>query len=1341
MSRLLKFAQSKLSRSSCALFAIILLGAYFRFYSISHGVTFHPDERHIVDVTQKLKLADMNPHSFAYGSFPFYFSWIVAQALGIFWPNLTRYDGLFLVGRSIAALFGLATIYLTYALTQRVYGEKRISLLAAAFVALNVFCIQLSRFFAVDIFLTAWCIAALIAFVRLAQHERARDYLVAGICLGFAVATKISALTLLAPLAAAILLSTQRAGKILSVRRIGWSIGTILIAALVFLAVEPYSVLDRLTFLRQTKEQTDMVQGLWRPPYTIQYEGTAPFLYVLRQMALYTMGLPLALAVFFGFAYSLLRQFRKLNHAEVILLSWVIPLFFAFGGLQVKFPRYFLPIYPLLFVFAAHALIEAGCALARSRLRIVRRAPAAIVLTWCVVYSIAFSNIYSVDHGYELASRWIFENVPSGSRILGVDWDDKLPLFLPGLDPRRFQAEGRPWELPLYGNETPEKLAEITDKLARGDYIIFPTNRTYGSIPRVPHEYVFTTNLLRLLFAEKLGYKLVQTIKVRPHFGPIVFDDDLADESLSVYDHPKISIFKKTESLSALDLRERILEPYKFRPLPTLEQMLGTNAGSLDLPLSTVRPGLGSIVVWLALLELLGLVALPLLVRILPHAPDHGYGVAKVLGLLLLGFIVWLLGSLHFAPTNAKTGWLVLGSLCALSMSLFSQLRPSLRQILLKNRSHFAAAEGLFLLGFFGFVILRAFQPEIFWGEKPMDFTFLNYFIRLDTLPPQDPWASGQIMRYYYFGTFLMALLHKLSGIDSAIGYNLSIATIAGLALSASYSFISICCRKVWPAVVGALGVILISNLEVLRLIFFSDKKGFDLFWASTRLYREPGITEYPLWALLFADLHAHLIAYPLVLALLALATRFLHHEREPMSGSLVAHRIACGLLLGSLVATNSWDAISYGFVFGLLMLYRSLLFVVGRAGRAKRFGIAALDLIRDVPLVTLGVLPILVPFMLSSGSKVTPGFGFNQSIEFDNLAQVLRHLGHWLLPISCGFLFFSFSGLRRTSKWELFGRFGLALLFGSLPLAICLLTRVLSFRWPAPPLEALPWSIPGLCSAIAFFAVFVALGKRVPQAVRIASVFTYAALLLISGAEICFLMDHMNTIFKFYNAVWVLLALAVACLMPYLFMRLWTLRPRALAYLAGRPICFALTAIFAAAFAGSVFNMYTMTTFQRVAGPRPTLDGMAYQYWMNAQEAQAIQWIRQNIRGTPTLLEAHGSSYGPFTRISMNTGLPTVLGWDYHVQQRGTPHSSVAERQAAINDIYSAPDPESAIAAMQLLGVDLIYIGQLERDLYERGTYNKVGLSKWDQHPDVFQPLYRSGTSVVYKTSWARLP
>ena len=59
--------------------------------------------------------------------------------------------------------------------------------------------------------------------------------------------------------------------------------------------------------------------------------------------------------------------------------------------------------------------------------------------------------------------------------------------------------------------------------------------------------------------AEKLGFKLIKTFKNRPSFLGFTFNDDLADESFSVYDHPKATIFENVERFSDQALRHNSL--------------------------------------------------------------------------------------------------------------------------------------------------------------------------------------------------------------------------------------------------------------------------------------------------------------------------------------------------------------------------------------------------------------------------------------------------------------------------------------------------------------------------------------------------------------------------------------------------------------------------------------------------------------------------------------------------------------------------------------------------------------------------------------------------------------
>jgi hypothetical protein len=138
------------------------------------------------------------------------------------------------------------------------------------------------------------------------------------------------------------------------------------VGVLVFVLAEPYAILDFDTFVRQTREQTSMVRGIWRPPYTIQYERTVPYFYHLKQMLWYTMGWPVFTVVVLGVIAASARVLidlldkilrRELSskplHPEMIPLVFVAVFFLATGYFQVKFPRYLLPLYPMLFIFAA----------------------------------------------------------------------------------------------------------------------------------------------------------------------------------------------------------------------------------------------------------------------------------------------------------------------------------------------------------------------------------------------------------------------------------------------------------------------------------------------------------------------------------------------------------------------------------------------------------------------------------------------------------------------------------------------------------------------------------------------------------------------------------------------------------------------------------------------------------------------------------------------------------------------------------------------------------------------------------------------------------------------------
>lgn len=408
---------------------IMITAAGLRLTGLEHAIGTHPDERHIVNVTSSLEANKMNPKSFAYGSFSFYAAWGFAQLVKPFKPNAVTYDGLFVVGRAFCIVMGTLAVGLLYYLSVLVYRRSLVGLIAAFFLAINVFHLQLSRFFTSDITLTTLALISLIALIKAHENRTLSSHLVFGACAGLATATKISSAFLFVPLALVVAISTLREWfphnnwrrplqalatvtlslilMIVTLKLIYWRgwprvlgyrvleqaciiplsipflaltsyalrristplsylFAALSLGVLVFTLAEPYAILDFQTFQHHTSEQTSMVRGYWRPPYTIQYAHTLPYIYHLQQMLWYTMGWPLFIVAFTGIIVAIgrmtlesldkvLRQefLSKPLSSEVIPLTFLIVFFVATGYFQVKFPRYLLPLYPLAFMFGA----------------------------------------------------------------------------------------------------------------------------------------------------------------------------------------------------------------------------------------------------------------------------------------------------------------------------------------------------------------------------------------------------------------------------------------------------------------------------------------------------------------------------------------------------------------------------------------------------------------------------------------------------------------------------------------------------------------------------------------------------------------------------------------------------------------------------------------------------------------------------------------------------------------------------------------------------------------------------------------------------------------------------
>ncbi len=233
-------------------------------------------------------------------------------------------------------------------------------------------------------------------------------------------------------------------------------------------------------------------------------------------------------------------------------------------------------------------------------------------------------------------------------------------------------------------------------------------------------------------------------------------------------------------------------------------------------------------------------------------------------------------------------------------------------------------------------------------------------------------------------------------------------------------------------------------------------------------------------------------------------------------------------------------------------------------------------------------------------------------------------------------------------------------------------------------------------------------------------------AALLILGPEFVYLRDNfgqrINTIFKFYYQAWILFGVAAAYSLDYLLRRY-----RIAGVLASSFFLFGLAIAL-------LFPFYAIQSrANEYRGPvdsperrQPTLDGLAYLRQQNSSEYDALMWLRNNIEGTPVILEAVGGQYSGFGRVASATGLPTLLGWAGHEYQwRGnTPEPAI--REPVIASVYSDQPWNETADLLNQFGVSYIYYGRLEK-----ATYGPVASEIFEQNLDI---AYQNSDVTIYR-------
>ncbi len=204
-----------------------------------------------------------------------------------------------------------------------------------------------------------------------------------------------------------------------------------------------------------------------------------------------------------------------------------------------------------------------------------------------------------------------------------------------------------------------------------------------------------------------------------------------------------------------------------------------------------VREG-GVIAAWWVLVTLAGVAALPLALRMLGGLPDRGVLLARPLGLLLVGWVFWLLAMFGFIRNDP--GGMALAYVIVAGVGLVAYFggrgRVDLRAMWRGHGAALLVGEVIFAGALVTWAIYRAYQGDAFTTEKPMELAFLSGVMRSDAFPPNDPWFAGYAISYYYLGYVIAALLSTLSGVSSGVGFSMLTALLFALVASTTYGVV-----------------------------------------------------------------------------------------------------------------------------------------------------------------------------------------------------------------------------------------------------------------------------------------------------------------------------------------------------------------------------------------------------------------------------------------------------------------------------------------------------------------------------------------------------------------------
>ena len=828
---------------------------------------------------------------------------------------------------------------------------------------------------------------------------------------------------------------------------------------------------------------------------------------------------------------------------------------------------------------------------------------------------------------------------------------------------------------------------------------------------------------------------------------------------------------------------------------------------------------------WLIMYAAIFLFGLPIAARLLPMTSSRGVGLAVPIGLLLISFPAYWVGHLPggWGLPALLAGTVVLVVSAGLAIIDFSKLRNEQKRIQIRftqamrpSRRAISDTVVVFVASFAFIILIRAFDPAVIpiGGEKFLDFGLLKTLSRSSSLPPTDFWFAGEPVKYYYGGHLTTILLGWLTETPPRFAYNIALAGYYATLVTAAFEVSGAIAEANGHArrVGGTIGafftgiagnLLTAARLTVASLPASLERQATGIiaqqtgdsaqnintalqsfsYWDASRVI-DGTINEFPLFAWLNGDLHAHMLSTQTLLLGVGIGYAYYRTSRYKKRRRQI-------LVFGAIPLTAAWQAVQNTWGFPSIIALGGLAILVAPTHpvtllpwseyprEAPRTNSHIDRIYHEIIRIgwTVGITLICgaiavgfaAPFLFETATG-----GGQRTIEFlaptmrSSIAGLFLVHGAFIIGI-VGYLYIQLSDqLSADSQSRARVVTGSILLVGGF--------AVLTW-WLNLPVIII--TLPVLVAAL--------IGARITHTVG------YEAVLIIGGAglitlvEIMYLNEQagpgrMNTVFKTYAQVWVLWAAAMGIAIPGL-RRAQTppnsssSSPSSTEQLSSEPDTSSSptatvtattqadspTSIGENLQSAELFGSITQSIISVViacliistsmygvlaigghlaAGPPPggpTLDATEFVDRAHPTEAVAIDWI-DNRRGQPTLLEAPGTTrYHDDSRARATyswygnpaaslTGVPTVAGWNHEVGYRG--QAAYRDRVSDVDLMYTS-NASTRATLFDKYNIRYIWVGPGEQARYDNISFSMNAVSV----------AHHSGNVTIYAVDQSDFP